>query len=95
MLALFILKKEGGGETDLFELIWVSVEQFELRHCGRSSVWRLVIDPRRLFREMALTRHHMTNTTKSIPTSRKNSTIFFFAFILMENNQQIVSGTEL
>jgi len=52
-------------------------------------------DLRRLFSETAETRHHMTNTTKSIPTSLKNSTSFFLASVLMESNQQIVSGTEL
>jgi hypothetical protein len=56
-----------------------------------------MIDPGLLFLETAMTRHHMTNTIKSIPTSRKNSTSFFicFVFIVMKNNQQIFDGTEL
>jgi hypothetical protein len=47
-----------------------------------------MIDPGLLFLETAVTRHHMTNTIKSIPTSRKNSTSFFvlfcFVFIVMK-----------
>jgi hypothetical protein len=59
-----------------------------------------MINPGLLFPEKAVTRHHMTNTAKSIPTSPKISSsfsffLFFFVFILMENNQETVSGVEI